>query len=176
MKQKGFTLIELLVVVAIIGVLAAVGVVAYNGYTSGAKKAVVKQNFKTTVKAMKAEIMKCEIDSSEEVFGLPCPVQANTDYQACAAIYLSWKYNIRNPLVPNEGSKSGTINKCGGVDRSGTARGGIRSGDNQQDGDVNIVVCPRSPYCGNEAAGKFKVMWWWDNNTMQDSSVIDTLT
>ena len=53
MNRKAFTLIELLVVVAIIGILAAVGVVAYNGYTNSAKKNVVK--------SMSAEIKKCDL-------------------------------------------------------------------------------------------------------------------
>ena len=42
MDNKGFTLIELLVVVSIIGILAAVGVVAYSGYTESAKKKFVR--------------------------------------------------------------------------------------------------------------------------------------
>ena len=50
MKRNGFTLIELLVVVAIIGILAAVGTVAYQGYTKAAKISVTKAIYAKTVK------------------------------------------------------------------------------------------------------------------------------
>ncbi len=37
-KSSGFTLIELLVVVAILGIIAAIGITSYNGYVSSAKR------------------------------------------------------------------------------------------------------------------------------------------
>ena len=60
MKKNGFTLIELLVVVAIIGILAAVGVVAYSGYTKNAKFIAVQENFETI--SQNAEIMALDCD------------------------------------------------------------------------------------------------------------------
>ena len=64
-NNKGFTLIELLVVVAIIGILAAVGVVAYSGYTKGAKKSAVKSNQAAIIKYIAAELKKCEIGETD---------------------------------------------------------------------------------------------------------------
>ena len=71
-NSKAFTLIELLVVVAIIGILAAVGVVAYNGYTGAARMNAVKAQQKMIIKYIKAETAKCMFQDTAMDGNLNC--------------------------------------------------------------------------------------------------------
>ena len=65
MNKRAFTLIELLVVVAIIGILAAVGVVAYDGYTKSAKRNSTEILCKQIINEVKSKWTACQA-------GVPC--------------------------------------------------------------------------------------------------------
>ena len=103
-NNKGFTLIELLVVVAIIGILAAVGVVAYNGYTKSAKINASKSNHASVVKYIAAEIQKCNMQTETTAMSgnLTCAddMGSAATIIAKAAIALG---DFKNPFVTGAG-------------------------------------------------------------------------
>jgi type IV pilus assembly protein PilA len=70
MNRKGFTLIELLVVVAIIGILAAVGIPMYQGYQATAKFNAVKATHKQVVTFISSEVTKCGIGKNLDLKGV----------------------------------------------------------------------------------------------------------
>ena len=102
-KNKGFTLIELLVVVAIIGILAAVGTVAYTGYTAGAKKATTKSNHASVVKYIAAEDQKCNIGETTAMntASTPLTCASRTGGTVVAAAILALK-DFKNPYSPEQ--------------------------------------------------------------------------
>ena len=100
MKQKAFTLIELLVVVAIIGILAAVGVTTFNGFQEKAKVSTVKANFKTIVKYITVELMKCELGEQKIANGtINCPPDTFGVgiYTKFMAVFKTGEIILRNP-------------------------------------------------------------------------------
>lgn len=83
-SKKGFTLIELMVVVAIIGVLALLGLRLYTGQQEKAKNAIVKANAGTIQTLIQAELA----DTSFATLNTTTNI---------AALFVS--SGIRNPLT-----------------------------------------------------------------------------
>ena len=101
MKRNGFTLIELLVVVAIIGILAAVGVVAYNGYTSAAKVRATEANLIMIKKYITLELNKCDLLGATTIMDgyLNCSDidKGGVDKKAHDALNYAQNFKDKNP-------------------------------------------------------------------------------
>jgi len=126
-NQKGFTLIELLVVIAIIGILAAVGVPAFQGFQAKAKYNASKENFSNAKIFVMAEVSKCNSNSGTYAYvpgkttvtapaALICPASSQTDAtnaQQYFAKVIEDKFN--NPYASNATAYTATTTATTGT-------------------------------------------------------------
>ena len=148
MNRNGFTLIELLVVVAIIGILAAVGVVAYSGYTSGAKKSAANSNHQAVVKYITTEVLKCSIGESTAMEGeLDCSKSGTAtwkDLVAKATVKVLNK-NFKNPYDTSQSPVSHGGNITNDTD---VGYNRLRSPGSK----IQVLTCVKTPCSGTQCS------------------------
>jgi prepilin-type N-terminal cleavage/methylation domain-containing protein len=158
MNRKAFTLIELLVVVAIIGILAAVGVTTFNGFQEKAKITVVKQHFSAIIKKVALVSTQCGFENSvklkkvwgdKTIYDVPCyDVSLMKFFQGSVSndlynsgVVVKDPYNNEGVWQRNGKSSSGYAPECKTDYRVGKVYAVYPSGTN----NIEFCSCFKTP-------------------------------
>ena len=116
-KKRAFTLIELLVVVAIIGILAAVGLTTYNGIQNNAKESATLKSLYTVEKFINTSLATCQLNGGGTLKLSPtrsinCDINNNTsNVNAMLDVFMNYfldqgfknAYNNSDPFINRTG-------------------------------------------------------------------------
>ena len=116
-SNKAFTLIELLVVVAIIGILAAVGLTTYNGIQNNAKASTTLKSLHTVEKFINTSLATCQLNGGGTLKLSPtrsinCDITNNTsNVNAMLDVFMNYfldqgfknAYNNSDPFINRTG-------------------------------------------------------------------------
>ena len=119
-SKKSFTLIELLIVVAIIGILAGVGIPMYNGYMLDAKINATDSKHKIITNFISSNLMLCSTGAQsiklQRSKGIQYSVSCNdTPQNLATAFAIHFKYtDMKNPYGEGSGSPvyGNTTDEC----------------------------------------------------------------
>ena len=114
---RAFTLIELLVVVAIIGILAAVGLTTYNGIQNNAKESATLKSLYTVEKFINTSLATCQLNGGGTLTLSPtrsinCDITNNTsNVNAMLDVFMNYfldqgfknAYNNSDPFINRTG-------------------------------------------------------------------------
>ena len=158
MKRNGFTLIELLVVVAIIGILAAVGVVAYSGYTKNAKRVAIEENFNTIANNIELLAMDCDINGGPTLKSNGTTPRGSLKFWKCSA----QNTNSMGHLFMDHYHFSGFVNPVNGKSATwywGTKTGAAAEGYILIDGNpISNCVVKVSVVINDPSTNKYTTM------------------
>ena len=170
--MKAFTLIELLVVVAIIGILAAVGVTTFGGFQEKAKISATKANHKAVCKWTHVELMKCDLDSSENIFNgqMNCSTiisklsgnQQDAANEVSKELEKGLKDKFKNPYGEYRNPSTNDYKSDNAVTRAGWGK--------DRDLGYTIIEATTDPSTGNarlviHTCNKLSCVGDWWNNT-----------
>lgn len=176
-QVQGFTIVELLIVIVVIGILAAIVIVAFNGVSNSAREGKIKAELRDAKQA----IQRLEIDTNGTVFGcatrtfgpegslqaagtglVSAPTTAMPDNEGCtwsSGAVASWK----GPYLPSyldPWGRSYRIDLDYFICESGAARliaAVVSMGEN---GALNYPSTTTSGACANSGSDDIYVELW----------------
>ena len=127
--RRGFTIVELLIVIVVIGILAAITVVAYTGIQAKAADVVLKSDLKQAQTQLELDrIYNNSYPATKEAAndnkGLPASPDTNYEYTLASGDYCLTASSTRASTAFNINSTTGTITEGPCTGHVGTGGGG----------------------------------------------------